>query len=655
MYLSRLWPDRKDTMAATALLVKDVREHWASLLFLCVGCVTVFLLLLIQNQGAAYSMSSLEIVRYALLYLMPVVALIVGNRLIVNEYLSGTRLFVEALPLGQNLPLILKYISGLAYLFFLAILLVLLAVQSASLSDEITPAYLVLITAKTLVMIWLYWSIVFCFSLCGYLRVMLYLLLIALVASFLFLPNVNSELIPPIVLMDQQLFVFERVITPWFAIIGTAVLAIAFTATGFVLVHLGEGSVIERLSKPMTRRDFVAISVLIAAGFAVWVAIVENNPAQPIEFTSPQVVRMADPDVSILYLEDAYKLSASKYAERFSKSLLALQATLGLETLPTVKLALAPDREKHDVDYATSNGVFVSANWLEHDSYDDAILDSVLMHGVLSAQTRGRAMIEPHHWVLDGFTRWWVEQGTHEINPRHEAELFARALWALDTEPLAQQLMTRWQRTADRFAYPSAEALAWSAMVYLEQLQGREKVLALASEFLTQAVGNSGLASIMDRSQSPESRVESILGIPVNEFIDGWVVWLKLKKTKPLVRSFLQRIPSLSGRVISEFDADGVHRMSASYELIESELNYSTDLPSLAGYCSMKHDYIGPFDLEFEVPDDYEQTSLCQVDLPMHNVDSFYAEGDRVYIALDYEGGYFHQPLRLHAERLNIQ
>lgn len=655
MYSSRLWREPKDTMAAIALLAKDLREHWVSLLFLCLGCITGFLLLLIQNRGAAYSMSSLEIVRYALLYLMPVVSLIVGNRLIVNEYLSGTRLFVEALPLGQNLPLVLKYLSGLGYLWLIAVLLVLLAVNSASLADEITTDYFVLITSKTLVMVWLYWSIVFCFSLCGYLRVILYLLLLGMVAAFVFVPGVDAELIPPIALMDQQLFVFERDVTPWFAILGTALLSIAFTISGFVLVHIGEGSVIERLSKPMTRRDFVAISVLIACGFSLWIVIFEKNSAASVEFSSLQVVRLEDPAMSILYLEEQYQSTAKAYAKRLSDSLVALQASLGIETLPTIQLALSPDREKHDVDYATSDGVFVSANWLEHDTYDDAILDSVLMHGVLSSQTQGRAMTEPYHWVLDGFTRWWVEQGTRSINPQHESELIARALWALDYEPTAQQLITRWQKTADRFGYPTAEALAWSAMAYLENTQGRQKVLALASEFLTRPVGNSVLASISDRRQTSESRVENILGMSFDKFLNDWVEWLNLQKNDSLVRSYLQNIPGLQGRIISKLDASGVHRISAFYERTESALGYAEDLTSLQGFCSMKHNYIGPFDAEFDVSDDYEDISVCQIQSPAHSIDSLYTQGDRVFIALDYEGGGFHQALRLHAERLSVQ
>ena len=69
----------------------------------------------------------------------------------------------------------------------------------------------------------------------------------------------------------------------------------------------------------------------------------------------------------------------------------------------------------------------------------------------------------------------------------------------------------------------------------------------------------------------------------------------------------------------------------------------------------MKHNYIGPFDAEFEVSDDDEHTAPCQVDVPMHSVDSFYAPGDRAIIALDYEGAQFNQALRIHSERLTVQ
>jgi hypothetical protein len=159
----------------------------------------------------------------------------------------------------------------------------------------------------------------------------------------------------------------------------------------------------------------------------------------------------------------------------------------------------------------------------------------------------------------------------------------------------------------------------------------------------------------VDRRHSSDTRVEKIIGLPFDEFIKNWISWLSTKTNEPLVHAFLQNIPSLTGHVSSRFDSDGIHRMNATYELIESDLNYSQDLAALSGTCSMKHDYIGPFDAEFELLDDYEDITFCQADMPSHSVDSFYGKGDRAFVALDYQGGDFHQPLRLHAERLTIR
>ncbi len=639
-------------MATVALLVKDLREHRTAALLLALGCLAVVLLLLAQNAQSAYSMSAFEIVRFALLSFLPLVALIIGNRLIVREYLSGTRLYVEALPIGSTLPLVLKYLLGLLYLSFLSVAMVLLAANQSGIADDVTRNYTLLILGKTWVMTILYWSVVFCFSLCGYLRIALYLVSAALVALLAYYPGIDADRFPPFALMDDQLFVFERDSVPWFDIGGTLLISLVFTLTGFLLTRVGEGSVVERLAKPMTRRDFVALGVLAFAGLALWSALLENKQREPVEFSSQQVVRLNDPSVAVLYLDDAYKESAQIIATRTHDSLTKLQATLGLAQLPRVKLALIPSREKHDIDYATADGVLISANWLEHDSYDDAILDSVLMHGVLSSQTGGRAMFEPYHWVLDGFTRWWVEQGDQQLDSQHAAELLARALWVIDRQPLAHDLVQRWQLTADQFSYPSAEALAWSAMTYLEHSQGRDRVIALALEFLTQPIGSSLLSTIQDRRESVQLRVERVIGMELNEFYRQWKQWLEEQRADKFVQSLRDTIPALAGRVDSDTDASGVHRLQASYVAISPA---TTDPAIAPGQCIMKHDYLGPFDTEFEVTDDYEDISDCTIGEAVHVVNSVYSPGDRVFIALDYENDVFHQPLRLHAERLTIQ
>ena len=641
-------------MAIYSLLAKDLREHRVAAVLLAAGCLVVVLLLLAQNSVAAYSMSAFEIVRFALLSFLPLIALIVGNRLIVNEYLSGTRLFVEALPVGGVVPLILKYLLGFVYIALIATAMVLLAARQAGIADDVNAQYITLILSKTWVMVTLYWSVVFCFSLCGYLRIALYLVSAAVIGVLAYYPGLDSSAFAPMALMDDQLFVYERDIVPWMQMGVTLLLSLMFTVAGFVLTRLGEGSVMERLAKPMTRRDYVALGVLAAAGIALASTLMENNERDPIAFSNSNVLRLSDPDVSVLFLDEQYEPSARDLAERTAQSLAQLQATLGLQNLPTVRLALSPGREKHDIDYATHDGVFISANWLEHDSYDNAILDAVIMHGVLSAQTNGRSVFEPYHWVLDGFTRWWVEQGTHALKPDHRDELVARALLTLERDPAAIDLVNRWQLIADRFSYPSAEALAWAAIAYLEQTQGREKVIRLASEFLTEPMGSTALASFRDQSRNAARRVEAIIGMPLSEFHAAWLQWLQSQSDEPAVMQLVNSVPAINGVISSSTNSAGVRALEALYQSAPEFSGQDNTLLPLEGRCVMKHDYIGPFDTEFDVPDDYEDASACQIDGVAHSVGSTYASGDRVFVALDYEGGLFHQAIRLHAQRVYV-
>jgi len=641
-------------MAIYALLAKDLHEHRIAAVLLGAGCLVVVLLLLAQNAVAAYSMSAFEIVRFSLITFLPLIALIVGNRLIVNEYLSGTRLFVEALPVGNVLPLVLKYLLGLGYISLIATIMVLLAGQQSGIADDVTAEYVLLILAKTWVMVSLYWSMVFCFSLCGYLRIALYLVSAAVIAVLAYYPGLDASRFAPMALMDNQLFVYERDITPWSQMGITLLLSVAFTVAGFILTRLGEGSVIERLAKPMTRRDYVALGVLAASGLALAATLMEKNQRDPINFSSENVVRLSDPEVAVLYIEEQYKEPASLLAERVSDSLSALQATLALPTVPTVRLVLSPSREIHDIDYATRDGVFITANWLDHDSYDDTIFETVILHGVLSAQTNGRSVYEPYHWVLDGFTRWWVEQGNGPLDPQHRDELVARALLTLERDPQAIQLVDRWQLTADKFSYPGAEALAWAAMNYLEEISGREAVIMLATEFLTQPVGSTAVASLKDRVGNVYSRIESIVGMPLADFHTGWQAWLEKQRGNSGVQTFIDSVPALSGVVTTQTDSAGIRTVQASYQLAEQFSGVRENLASLQGSCVMKHDYIGPFDTEFDVSDDFEDIVECQTDTVAHIISSTYASGDRVYVALDYDGALFHQPVRLHAQRVYV-
>jgi len=461
-------------------------------------------------------------------------------------------------------------------------------------------------------------------------------------------PGIDTSRFPPMALLDRDLFVYERDLVPWRAIVGTAIIAAIFTIAGFLIARLGEGSVAARLAKPMSRRDYVVLGVLVMAGVGVWTALQQRLDRESFEFTSNTVVRIEDPRISVSYLLPEHEASGRAVAARLEETLVGMQAALGLPRLAPVRVSLFPTKEKHDIEYATIDGAFFGGNWLEHDRYDDMIMDSVILHGLLSSTTGGRAVFEPYHWILDGFTRWWVEQGQGPIDPSHREELLARAMFAIERDASVTDLVSRWQLTADRFAYPTAEALAWSAMAYLEEIQGAPVVHALARQFLIKPVPATSIGSYQDRQSKTAERFESVTGLLWDEFTMQWKQWLIAEAGNAGVIQRLSSIPPFNGRITASSEG-GVHSLDGDYELIAGTAGNTGEL----GSCIMKHSYLGPFDDEFDVTIDDADEQNCSLDT-RHRLYSYYAPGDRVFVALDFHGEDFHQPLRLHSERLTI-
>jgi hypothetical protein len=640
-------------MATTALIGKDVREHGAAAIGLLVASLALVALAIAQNREAAFSMSPFEVVRFALITFVPLIVLTVGNRLIVREYLSGTRLFVEALPVGSLRPLLIKYLLGALFLSLLALVLLASCVLGSSAADDVTPLWLGQLLLKTLVVMCLYWSIVFCFSLCGHLRIVLYLVTLGIVALVAWMPAIDATRFAPFRLLDRDLFVFERDLTPVVDMLWTLGLAAAFVVTGFVIARLGNGSVAERLARPMTRRDFVVLGVLVVAGAGLAGAIAENRTREPIRFGNNTVLRVAEPAIEMYFASEAYRARSEAFLQSVQNAIEPMQARLGIDALPITRLALRPSRERHDIDYGTLDGVYVAANWLEHDSYDDSVLVAVVLHGLLTARTAGRAPFEPHHWVLDGFTRWWAETlgDPESLRDSHRDELLARAVFVVSRLDQEADLVTGWQGIADNFGYPSAEALAFSAVLYVAETQGVEAVFALGRSFLAEPVGASVLASLADRRRPAWQRFQEATGTTRNEFTSGWATWLASQAREPGVAAQLGLVPSLDP-VFSVDSSDPTQpAIVAGYR--QSDSGTPGDVHQDAR-CFLRYGALSAFDYEFEVGHEDERESLCAADEAAHRISGLHGAGDRVYVALEFESPDFHQPLRLGARRLEI-
>jgi hypothetical protein len=636
-------------VAVLTLLIKDLREHAFALLLLGGGFVLMLLLALAQNRAGTFSMSALEIIPFALTLLLPLVAFITGNRLIVREYLGRTRLFVEALPVGTVTPLVLKFVAGFVYLAVLGIIMVLMASRAAGTADQIDVAFLMLLMVKTLSMVVLVWSVVFCFSLCGHLRAALYLALLGIIILLMVMPGFDENRLGPFALMDSQLFAFERDVIPWQDLVETLALAAVFTGVGFILALVGDGSLAEQLAKPMSRRDYVALSIMVVAGLTLFATLAEDSERETWSFSGDAVVRQLDPPVSIFYARSEYKQRSEQVLVDLVGALILAQAEFGLEHLPRVRVSLEPERGKHDIELQSLDGVLITVNYLDYDSYDDATLRAVVLHQVFQQLTSGRMSFEPWHWLLDGFTRWWVEAAKPEMHASHDAELFARALLAVNRMPEEIDLMRRWQVLADQVGYPSAEALAYTAMVYLQERVGNDAVLRLANGALTEPVGNSSLVSLRQLFQPATAHFRSTTDLHWQAFQKDWRRWLITQAAREDVAGLIAAAPAISGYVNATTDADGVHQLQAGY----------VELPAYTGQfdglCVMRHQRVSAFDAEVVIPDDQRVTADCTVGEVAHRISSRYAAGDRLYVVLEYESGSFHQPLRLWAGRFNSE
>ncbi len=669
-------------MRTLSLLGKDAREHAGAAFGLVLASLALTGLALLQNRVAAYAISPFEVVRFALLTVVPLVVLIVGNRLVAREYLSRTRLFVEALPVGRLWPLALKWLLGFAYLaLVMGAILALCTLASNRIIDDPAPRWLALLYGKSLVVLALYWSAAFCFSLCGHLRVLLYALTVVILWLVVSWSAIDATRFAPYALLDAQLFVFERDVVPWDEMAWTLLMAAGFTLVGFAIAGFGGGSVAERLARPASRRDHVTLALLAFTGLGVAGLIAERRTVEPVGFVGETVLRSDAPPVELHYIDPAFEDEGARFFERTVDAVTGVQQRLGLTSLATVRVALRPSRERYDIDYGASGDVYVAANWLDQDAYDDAVLISVVLHGLLSVQSGGRAPFEPHHWVLDGFTRWWAETGgdPSALDPAHRDELVARAAYALARFPEASgtgqraELIDNWQLVADAFAYPGAEALAFVAMQWLategvDAGARPDAVSALASEFLATSPGATALASWADRQRSARERFTAATGLDWDAFDRGWRDWLLRAAAEPGARAVLASVPPLVPRFSAAADARGVQRVAVGYEPLDVDPGVA-DAPGLrdvlsavgtdedawrAGTCFLRHAPLGPFDGEYDVDRDDEIEDECRAGEAVHVLSSRYGAGQRVYAATEFESGDVHQPVRLGSARLTV-
>jgi len=633
-------------MAVFSLLQKELREHGIALSLLVVGFLLVSLLQAIYLNAGPFSLSSLDLVRLALISLLPLSAFILGNRLIVREYLGRTRLFVEALPVPRLTPLILKYLFGLLYLAALCVGLVLLAAAASRVVDGVDGRFLLLLLAKSLSVVWLTWSIVFCFSLCGRLRLVLYTLIIILLLAIRSISGIDEAGFGPFALLDAETFAYERSDMPWSAFVATIGLAVLMSACGFLLATINEGSLTERLAKPMSRQDLVALGVLGFGGFVLIGTLMDEQSVMPFAFMSDTVVRNDEPPIAIEFLAARHEPAAQSLLEQLAKSLTDLSFEIGLTSLPVVRVELQEDRPINELDISSVGGVLIRGDYVNFDEFETDVLLAGLVHQVLVDVSDSRGQHESYHWILDGFVHWWTarQRGSDSL------ERQAVAVWAVDRLPPDHTLATHWQVTTNQLNYWVSESLAYSAIAYLEELTSAKIVLQLARQTLADEISGTTIESFRDVLDPPAIQFERITGVNWLDFHTGWRAWLAAQRDSVDLQVWLNATPVVSG-VISTRNRDGVAELVGQYELLPDAVRAIGD-----DKCIFRHAYTGAFDHEIYIehypPDELQ--APCEVGIELHVSNRFYSTGDRVLAVLEVENDTFHHPFRIVSEIVTL-
>ncbi len=636
-------------MGWSSIVLKEFREHTLALFSLAVGLIAVVLISLAQQRAGEFNMSGFEVVRFALITVLPLVTLIVGNRLIVREYTGGTRRFVEALPIRPATPLIIKFVMGWLYLALLGTTLVVIAALLADAAEFIDARYVSLLLIKTTAIITVYWSIAFFASFTGKIRLVIYLALGMALMYLINLPGFDETRLAPVALMDHQLFVFEREVFPWRDLFETGLISFIFAISGFALALMNEGSVAEQLGKPLNARNIAAIVLLVIGVVSVYSSLQEKWATSTQEFSGDLVLRSEVPPIEISYLSEENKEQAQTALNNLVAILNGFQADAGIASLPRVQIALNQNIERTEVYPQFSEGVLVTANFSDYIFYEHSMMNTIALHHLMLMITNSRWDFETSHWLLDGYAWWWAEGAEQAPESKNNAEHFTRAILATRHFTPNTSALQNWQTTMDKFGFEAAGALAYTALLYLAETEGTDLVIDLASEYLNQDPRTSSLETFRRLANPDTSRFEESTGIKFEEFNDNWLQWLKSYESKPEIAALLEAIPQVKGQVTSTIDTNGVHWLEAGYQ---PTAYYSDEFD---GNCVLRHQPTSAYELETEIYERERDRQPCTIDQITHRVQTNYAPGDRTYAVLEFESELFTRPVPLWSGRIHVK
>jgi ABC-type transport system involved in multi-copper enzyme maturation permease subunit len=536
------------------LLAKE-REQHRRIVFILTAFLAVFwLLAALIHERAARSVSALEIVPEIATWALPALALLLGHRIVIDEYYGRTQRFLEALPIRRGEEVAVKLTYGLACLWGWALLTLAGALALVVGHQPLDGHFILLLAVRLGVFVLVLWAVVFLFCCFGRLRLPLFAVAVLLIVVIGNRSETSLSTAGPLALIDPRTYVVERSVWPLGALAWSLGLAAAALAAVFTLVRLRDGSILESLARPLNLREKAAIATLLMGGFIAWTTLESRKPTHLPALSTDKVLR--GPGLEVAYFSDELRPAAARLHALVLPALAELRPVLpdggdvqgrpghlfGLRLVHAAELLPArPQVAAYDRD----EGLVVRANFLAFLGADPVQTQTALaavLHFVANAICGETVAIESRHWLLDGFTLLLAQRAL--APPRDLIVDVALATAAALGTPLpAARDLDAYFSLAERAGELPAAAVAASGWRFLEQSAGAAQVFALARLTFAHRSKGDGRDTLFRWRWSVDRLLRTATGKRLPEFLAAWQAWLSHEAARPERARLLAEVP----------------------------------------------------------------------------------------------------------------
>lgn len=628
-----------------ALVFKELREHILVLLFVGLMLALLWLLFVAAVFGSPTTITYLEAHGNFMRFALPMTAMALGNRLVVAELSGRTQKFLESLPMPPWEPLVVKWCFGLFVLLGFGFASLFGNAGFAAMREPIDLRFLGLLSLRTVVGLTTLWSFFFSMGLFGKLRVPLYLLLglgLLIITS-----STSLELMHfgPFSLLGQQ-FTLDRSGVPWLDVGVCIALSVAFLGAGAVVTRLAEGSVEERLAKPMSQRELAFGGIATFALLVIWGELSPTPEPDPYVMPIDHVAYAAALPIAVGYLTDDAEPPARALLARLEDDAGSFAHLVGWARLPQMRVVLRRSldgRTFEPVGLAQDDGVLVRANFLPTADPDLSGLSAQLLGDMIEARTRGRSGLPPRAWLRDGVSMHWALRRERERTGTSSAARTAQARWLAHAEPLTGDTLRDYQRLRETYGHEVIAAFFGEAVAAVRARAGDESFAALLMRAFPPGAPDDARVVFTELLDPLPSQMEDTTG-------------LNDAALAPLLTEHFRSLESDAG---SNALLTSLGSPEATLEVegrgMATIVVHGT-LGAVDGrVLTVRHLELGPFDQPVE---DHEMVSETAAPdehgAAMVRIIGRYASGSRVLIVADLEGSPLEVPIRLLARRLEI-